>query len=215
MNHEPWEQPYLDRIPLEVTPELAEFCGQIVAGGIPSFVPVVPHPQAAPNDCHVNVLRQVSEFGGTMVSGWLLFEDRIGNCFSVYHSVWKSPNGELIDVTSYCDAHPRILFLVDPDCPYRGIFRGGHAMIRNEVNSALSASLLRVGYRGVLHVAQGEIRRGVLERSLKQALRLFPRMKPCWCGSGVGARECCVRVLVELAGTKRFMIRPTTIEPAP
>ena len=54
-------------------------------------------------DCHQNVQDLVERIGGERISGWLLIRRsdlfRNGIYLWMFHSIWKSPEGECVDVT--------------------------------------------------------------------------------------------------------------------
>ena len=54
---------------------------------------------AEPNRCLLNVEKQVAEFGGSAVFGWLVHDHTALLAEYVNHVVWESPDGELFDVT--------------------------------------------------------------------------------------------------------------------
>ena len=55
------------------------------------------------HDCHENVRLAIGNFGGCFVSGWLLArlpkEIEKGLYIWSFHSVWRKPDGKLLDVT--------------------------------------------------------------------------------------------------------------------
>lgn len=55
-------------------------------------------------NCHINVQQYIDKLGGEMLNGWLLFRDKkiisYGLWVWSFHSVWKTTDGKLIDVTS-------------------------------------------------------------------------------------------------------------------
>lgn len=54
------------------------------------------------DQCHINVDCYIFSHGGEKVSGYYYLESPWG-FQAIYHSVWRSPNGELIDITPYRD----------------------------------------------------------------------------------------------------------------
>lgn len=54
-------------------------------------------------NCHINVQQYVEKFGGEMLNGWLLYRSKslVSNGMWVwsFHSVWKTEDGKLVDVT--------------------------------------------------------------------------------------------------------------------
>ncbi|QDE32399.1 hypothetical protein [Shewanella polaris] len=68
-----------------------------------------------PNNCHLNIMVQCDKNGGQAVEGWIIGQDIRNNFLEArFHSVWLSPEGELIDFTPRTDLEKRIMFLPDP-----------------------------------------------------------------------------------------------------
>ncbi len=67
-----------------------------------------------------------AQFGGATVLGWCIWERPGINLHATFHTVWKSWNGELIDVTPKPDGEARILFLPDPTLVWEGKRIEGH-----------------------------------------------------------------------------------------
>jgi hypothetical protein len=90
--------------------QLAEYIG---AGKTPVWVPVRPAKGAIPHECFFNVPEYVKRHGGEVQYGWTVWQ--CANLFieGEFHSVWKSPNGELVDPTPKTDGENRILFIPD------------------------------------------------------------------------------------------------------
>ncbi len=70
--------------------------------------------EPSPQDCHLNVMCQVRECGGHRQHGWILAQDkRQSFCEAIFHSVWRSPEGQMADVTPRKDLEKRVLFIPD------------------------------------------------------------------------------------------------------
>jgi hypothetical protein len=70
---------------------------------------VVIEPYSRENECYVNCMEKVARDGGAVVVGWRRTCATIGAAALIatldHHAVWKSPEGELIDVS------PRLIFV--------------------------------------------------------------------------------------------------------
>lgn len=66
-----------------------------------------------PGACHLNVAHRVKHHGGQRVFGWMIWT---GPMFTEgeFHSVWRSPSGDLVDVTPRRDGEEFVLFVPDP-----------------------------------------------------------------------------------------------------
>jgi hypothetical protein len=99
---------------------LEELCGQI-NGGEPVTLVHEPEAWARMGYCFANVKRKIEECGGEGQFGWQFSQMPVGTTsgvlIAVHHEVWKSPEGELIDITPCVGATLRrekgVLFLAD------------------------------------------------------------------------------------------------------
>lgn len=66
-----------------------------------------------PHACHLNVAHRVKHHGGEPVRGWMIWTS-IQFTEGEFHSVWRSPEGDLFDVTPRCDGEDTIVFVPDP-----------------------------------------------------------------------------------------------------
>jgi hypothetical protein len=106
--------------PPEISPQIvAAFLAQ--AGHQPVYVPVRPAAHAQLLACFPNVDRQVQLNGGQAVTGRLAWTDpEVRYLNFEAHAVWRTPAGDLVDVTPKADGEERVLFAPDPRVAYRG-----------------------------------------------------------------------------------------------
>jgi hypothetical protein len=100
--------------PEQPTQAIHQFCGGIVPGADPRYVPVRPASGARPSFCHANVALQVRRAGGKLRHGWTIWEEPGQFLVAEFHSIWESPSGELVDITPHVDGERTIMFLPDP-----------------------------------------------------------------------------------------------------
>lgn len=117
-----------------------------VIGATAEVVPVPVQPEGNANQCYYNVRTKVDRDGGSTQYGWT-FNASTYLMFAIPHSVWRSPQSELIDLTpsSQVERTDRIatdvsddgkrLFLPDDDAV---LFGGDFPRAKKAV--ALSAS---------------------------------------------------------------------------
>lgn len=72
-------------------------------------VPVLPDASCEYDQCHTNVDCYILAHGGEKISGYYYLESPWG-FQAIYHSVWKSPKGNLIDITPYRDSRKYNVF---------------------------------------------------------------------------------------------------------
>jgi hypothetical protein len=67
-----------------------------------------------PAECHLNAWCQLRKIGGSVQHGWVLAQDK-SQSFSeaIFHTVWRSPSGALVDVTPRSDGEKRLMFAPD------------------------------------------------------------------------------------------------------
>ena len=72
------------------------------------------------NECFLNVEGYVQKHGGASTLGWAIWQRANVLIEAEAHAVWKSPTGELIDVTPHSYDEKQILFLPDITLNYSG-----------------------------------------------------------------------------------------------
>lgn len=127
--------------PQMVSQEIGKFCEDIVPGGIPAFVSVRPVAGAEENRCHVNVNDYVLTHGGEAVLGWVIWQSKV--LFDAEaHCNWRSPQGDLIDITPKADGEAKVLFLPDPNMKWEGRLIPSRRAAR--INSPKVVQLIRI-----------------------------------------------------------------------
>ena len=66
------------------------------------------------NNCHLNVWCQLRELGGSAQHGWQIAHDpRHKFSEAIFHTVWKTDRGALMDITPRADGEKVIMFVPD------------------------------------------------------------------------------------------------------
>lgn len=196
--------------PSELSEPIVRLCAEVCANQVPVFVEVVPIAGATANDCFLNVQGKVAIDGGSMILGWAIWETPGLFVEAEFHAVWRSPVGDLVDLTPKVNLSSRILFLPQPGAAYSGVQV-------NNVRRAIGKDSDVEGYIRAYDsqfefLNRGERARqhGMLSLSGKDALeyesiensilmygtRLARRSthydpyQPCWCGSGKKGKWC-------------------------
>ena len=106
------------KTPLTIDRNIISFCKAITSNK-PEFVEV--YPAGERGNCHLNVALAANRDGGEMVSGYLIWTIANHVVSAEYHSVWRRPNGILLDVTPPEDDCKTVVFLpcgsFDPTLP--------------------------------------------------------------------------------------------------
>lgn len=105
--------------PRIITPQIRELC-QSISKYEPVFVPVVADPKSLINECFQNVDTYVKEHGGQRVLGRSIWQRANVLIEAEAHAVWKSPTGDMVDITPHTNNETSILFLVDHQMTYSG-----------------------------------------------------------------------------------------------
>lgn len=93
--------------------KLIKFCGVREKAGVRlPFTSVDPRYLGA--FCHLNVKDYVDRHKGERVHGWVVWDyPAVKVAQAEFHSVWRNPAGELLDITPHRAGEPEILFFAD------------------------------------------------------------------------------------------------------
>ena len=96
--------------PARITQVIIDFCASITSDSSPEYIDVCPASWATPNECFNNVPRMVKQYGGSMISGWAVWQR--GNMLldAEAHAIWRTPDGKLIDITTPSASAPAAVF---------------------------------------------------------------------------------------------------------
>lgn len=184
--------------PARITQVIIDFCASITSDSSPEYIDVCPAPWAALNECFNNVYRMVKQYGGSMISGWAVWQR--GNMLldAEAHAIWRAPDGKLIDITPHSYNEKRILFLFDSSVCYQGITIPSHRQALTD--SPLVAEFIRL-YSERDHIMQTSTLGNVyvmpadLHSRINALQYIFAqevgRNDPCPCGSGLKFKKCC------------------------
>lgn len=107
--------------PKEISPLILEVCRTVVANPNPVHVPVRLETYSRDEDCHRNVAEKIRRDGGLACSGWVIWEIPDWEIQLEFHSVWRSNQGCLVDLTPPVHRGTEVLFLPDPIRLYEGL----------------------------------------------------------------------------------------------
>ena len=192
------------RTPPEITKQLVSLAARVAPGQTPLYVPVHPEAGAQVNECFPNVEAKVQRDGGAIVHGWQLWEWPNVLIEGEFHAVWRSPGGDLIDITPKADGEGRILFVPDERRTFRGVSIDNVRMaLRNDLLIhhfiKISEHIVKVMNRGdraqqfgYVSVPADEIEPLLMFQSLTgEMLRRGLRAHDdCLCGSGKKYKRC-------------------------
>jgi hypothetical protein len=109
---------FMETTPKIITEKIIQLCNKIINDSSPVFVPVIPDKSAIINECFPNVDNVISRMGGSRVNGWAIWQWDNKLVEAEAHAVWKSLDGDLLDITPHRNGEEGILFLQDNNMIY-------------------------------------------------------------------------------------------------
>ncbi len=106
-------------VPTEKTEQIIMLMSIIGSHKEPVYVTCRPSKKATKNECFPQVEAKVNAEGGEQIIGWQIWQGPL-LLEAEFHSVWKTPAGELVDITPKTLPFERILFIEDPEAVYEG-----------------------------------------------------------------------------------------------
>lgn len=82
-----------------------------------------------PRFCQANTAHRISKAGGERVDGWMIWENRLF-AEAEAHTVWRDPEGNIVDLTPRVDGDDTILFVPDPSAKVTAYQSGGKTFLR-------------------------------------------------------------------------------------
>jgi hypothetical protein len=107
------------KAPISLPSYVREFCTEINSTP-PQILNYTRDDGSLPSECFENVSNKVAEAGGQAVFGWQIWEWPGVLVEAEFHSVWQSPDGELLDITPKIENEQQIVFVADPRKTYTG-----------------------------------------------------------------------------------------------
>lgn len=98
---------------------IVNFCKE-VSGEKPVVIPLRPLSDKPINECFTIVPEHIATHGGQQKIGWYILFWRQVLIEAVFHCVWESPEGKMIDITPKVHKAQNIVFLPDPTKSYAG-----------------------------------------------------------------------------------------------
>ena len=105
--------------PTEIDDDVKELISNINPGSTPVYLIVEPESFSQVKECFPTVEEKIKRDGGSSVIGWQIWKTDF-LVEAEFHAVWKSPQGELKDITPKQVPVSTILFLPDSKMSYTG-----------------------------------------------------------------------------------------------
>jgi hypothetical protein len=119
--------------PRTIDEGVIRFCSRI-SSEKPVYVPVTPTPFAVVSHCFDNVAVQIEKHGGNIAYGWAIWHWPSAYFEAEHHGVWRSPKGELIDITPGLTGAQRILFLPNQSAAFNASAFRSNVLVSIEGN---------------------------------------------------------------------------------
>jgi SEC-C motif-containing protein len=199
-------------VPRPSAPAVKRLCAQVAPGAIPEYVACEYDESAGCLNCFIDVEARVEKSGGTVQYGWRIWLLPAILVEAEFHSVWRSPSGKLIDVSTPPDVASRILFAPDTVRAYEGrqvnnirmplgddpriaeFIRLYDRIFEEENRGELAKQHGAVQITPVLHQLlqkQQKLGRDLKALSEKALFERVGRNDSCPCGSGLKFKRCC------------------------
>lgn len=187
--------------PSSINESVRELCAQIGSSVEPLFVPVCPEPNARQGYCFPNVETKTLGDGGEMVLGWAVWEQPGLLIEGEFHACWKSPSGNLVDITPKPDGEQQILFVPDSNREWDRGFVGNIRVplcagdfVATIIEWGERTDALRKQFWCGDHFDIPRHERLALDREFEGRLsgpaQRPGRNDPCWCGNGKKYKSC-------------------------
>ena len=174
-----------------------DFCRRLNPNTASVIVDINPGEGAKVNDWKANVEAKVKADGGEALEGWAIWYQDGVLVEGEACVIWKSPNGELVDITPREDDYPQIMFVEDP-----GIWEDGGPVGNKRLalsDSLLSRMVFKTGewrdrlrkqYGSEAAIPEEEFKKmeAASQRILTGDVRNWER---CPCGSSKQYVKCC------------------------
>ncbi|MFA5360065.1 MAG: SEC-C domain-containing protein [Patescibacteria group bacterium] len=209
-------------IPLLNDPELIKLIQLMDSSLKPISVPVEPEKYAEESECLPAVKEKIEKDGGSQILGWQVWKSDFW-IEAEFHSVWKSPEGKLIDITpklifvlpNFSIPVSLITFLPDSKIKYIGaqIDNIRLNITNNEVVDDIieifksEFKLLNRGERALEYTVELKDEDADLLREIKiiqlnlysMIQRGMNRESDCFCGSNNKYKDCCYQKIIQIS----------------
>jgi len=175
------------------------FCKRVNPNETPFYVQVAAEDYAKHSLCNKNVEAKIARDGGDAIHGWIIwFGDDLVE--AEFHWIWRSPTGDLVDISPKPDGETSILFL-----PHPNLWDGVH-YINNRRQAIRDTAATRAMVRSFEYLEAEKAKIWVPDRfdippevkeefvRIQTAIGLgvgIGRNDPCPCKSGKKFKKCC------------------------
>ena len=182
--------------PPKITHEIKHLCRKIAPKSNLILVPVKPAPDASLNECFPNVESMVKKYGGELASGWVIWQWANILIEAEAHAIWKSPNGDMIDITPHDAGEKAIFFLPDEKVIYAGTPIPSNRMALTKSKLVERFIQLYTKWDDMAYLGSvADAKLDIIGREMLEIRDKFhrpaSRNSPCPCESGLKYKQCC------------------------
>lgn len=184
---------------------------KINSESMPFYVRCQPNKLGIENECFPLVDQYVQDHGGERINGWSLWEQPGLYIEAEFHAIWKSPEGNYLDLNYRPHKTENILFLPQPDLLYEGYQRNNIRLPltnNKNVHDFLKVKDYeyefrnrgnRKGMHGEVHLTDPDeiieyknitYALCMLGIEISRLIKPLTNYDPCICGSGKKAKWC-------------------------
>lgn len=192
-------------------PDLIKLTKLINSDVKPIEVVINPEKYSIVNECFPNVKEKIKRDGGQEIIGWQIWKTNI-LIKAEFHAIWKSQNGDFVDITPKQIPISSILFIPDPQRKYEGCQVDNIRLniIDNPIVddfikiSNIEFDFLNKGDRKFQHgsiiLSGKEKREYIFIKHWKDILELMAshgcnKESACFCGSRKTFGDCCYKII--------------------
>ena len=99
--------------PAAITRPILKLCKEVAGNAVARFIPVRTGSHAPALSAFDAVALKVEQDGGSLQPGWAVWEFADALIEAEFHAVWRSPDGELVDIAARPGGEQTILFVED------------------------------------------------------------------------------------------------------
>ncbi|EJB8410427.1 TPA: hypothetical protein RHI22_001694 [Acinetobacter baumannii] len=204
-------KPIAPLIPCIESESVKSLLKKISSDSMPFYISCQPNQSDIENECFSLVDNYIQAHGGERINGWALWEQPNLYIEAEFHAIWKSPEGNYLDLNPRQHKTVNILFLPQLDLTYEGFQRNNirlpltnnksvHNFLKfKDYEFEFNNRGNRKGMHGEVYITDpAEIReydnlmRTLLRLGIEinQLIKPLTNYDPCICGSGKKAKWC-------------------------
>lgn len=192
-------------IPPDIDDDVKKLILVVCPNSNPIYLPVEPEHYAQPNECFPSVAEKIKREGGSQILGWQIWKLPY-MIEAEFHAIWKSPQGNLKDITPKSVPASKILFLPDPKANYTGaqvnniyLNISGNELVDDIIRIANAIfKIQNMGERAFQNEFTPTEEDNLILKALSNANNVLHSMvqqgmtkdEPCFCGRSMNYRLC-------------------------